>query len=118
MTREQLVKHWDVIEAYKNGKEVQYSPEDITEWIDHEEPSFNLCTKYRVKPEPEYIPFDFSDAEMLIGKVIKDFSRIYVIISVDGEGVVLYDDHMSYTELFVLYTFLDGSKCGKLKSGQ
>lgn len=78
------------------------------------------CCKLRIKPEPEYIPFTFEDAEQLIGKVIRpknELHKLILLISmINFSGVFLEDEiTITYTSLLSDYTFLDGSPCGKLK---
>lgn len=49
MTREQVIKNWDAIQAFKNGKNIQAFV--CGSWHDDPSPSFML-DKYRTKPEP------------------------------------------------------------------
>ena len=52
MTREQLIKHWDVIKAFKEGKEIQCRPIGSEIWLDKDnEFEFSLHFEYREKPE-------------------------------------------------------------------
>ena len=53
MTREQLIKHWDVIKAFKEGKEIQYKDILTKEFEDIDEPYFKLNVEYRIKPTPQ-----------------------------------------------------------------
>jgi len=56
MTREQLLKHWHVIEAFRNGKQVQYRLPSVPSgwaWSDSTNPDFSLGVDYRIKPEPK-----------------------------------------------------------------
>lgn len=116
MYKEQLEKHWEIIKAFKEGKIVQY---EINKgcWKDTASPAFDITTNYRIKPSPEYIPFDFSDARELIGKIITTKMRrsYYLITSVDVAGVVFGGHYNDYVVMFDDYQFLDGSPCGKLK---
>lgn len=55
MTRDQLLKHWTVIEAFRNGKQIQVSSNTLPEnWTDTENPNFHHL-KYRIKPEKKEI---------------------------------------------------------------
>jgi hypothetical protein len=49
MKREQLIKHWTFMEAFRNGKQLQYRYGDS--WRDVSDPSFDIGTEYRIKPE-------------------------------------------------------------------
>ena len=57
MTTEETRDAAKVMEAYANGKKIQYLNDD-NEWIDTSLPLFNWAKHfYRVKPEPKYRPF-------------------------------------------------------------
>ncbi len=102
-------------EAFKQGKKIQYKDEN--NWLDCITiPNFSDY-EYRIKPESKYIPFDFSDAEKLVGKIVKTKSDfVATIVSVYIDDVVIIGN-VQYTlkTLFESFTFLDGSTCGKLK---
>lgn len=122
MTQEQLEKWWHVIEAQKNGKQIQMMGllKENPKWTDTSDPNYySEHVEYRVKPEPEYVPFDFSDAEMLIGKYVKrkDGSEyVQTIVQVQTDMVHIGVGVINYKNLFESCVFLDGSPCGKLKS--
>ena len=60
MNREQAKKLLPIIQAFAEGKTVQYKIEK--EWIQTNVPTFNpYLWEYRIKPEPKYRPF--KDAE-------------------------------------------------------
>jgi hypothetical protein len=107
-------RHKEVILAYLEGKEVQIK---ITNgWTEASEPSFNEGTDYRIKPEPQLIPFDFSDADLLIGRAVrsKDGSMVGLITKVGvGAGLKISEGSYYYAELLSRFTFLDGEPCGK-----
>jgi hypothetical protein len=52
MTREDLIKHWDVICAFKDGAEVEVFcvEEKSSEWIIDRKPTFEALYLYRIKP--------------------------------------------------------------------
>ena len=55
MTREQLIKHWDVIKAFKEGKEIQCREIGSENWFDEiSENGFGFYEdyEYRIKPTP------------------------------------------------------------------
>lgn len=52
MTREALIKHWDVIQAFKEGKEIEYNSGEG--WTKCNNLQIYLFTEYRVKPESEF----------------------------------------------------------------
>ena len=52
MTREEAKEWLPIIQAFAEGKTIQFRERDI------EEPSFDGCiNEYRIKPEPKYRPF-------------------------------------------------------------
>lgn len=56
MTREDAKELIPIIQAYANGKTIQYLIKG--EWFNAFEPNFNLpVNNYRIKPEPKYRPF-------------------------------------------------------------
>ena len=104
-----------VMQAYEDGKEIEYYSDGCSEWKKATTPAWNwYTTDYRVKPKPEYIPFTFEDAEFLIGKVVKHktANHLAVITSCFNESTNMG----GYKKLLDYFTFLDGSPCGKLKS--
>lgn len=57
MTREQAKAILPIIQAYAEGKTIQYRTSN-NEWVDTYKPSFsNSSSNYRIKPEPKYRPF-------------------------------------------------------------
>lgn len=108
-----------VMQAYEDGKEIEYSYKDCPAWKRATTPTWNWSTTdFRVKPEPEYIPFAFEDAEFLIGKAVKSKQKpLVLLIQVVYEKNVLMHgfDTISYYTLLQNFTFIDGSPCGKLK---
>ena len=58
MTREEIKEAAKVMEAYANGKKIQYLNDD-NEWIDALNPLFDWDNYvYRIKPESQYRPFE------------------------------------------------------------
>ena len=62
MTREEARKAAEVMIAYADGKEIEFnnsSVENNHHWEEAKYPIFNWChSKYRVKSEPKYRPFE------------------------------------------------------------
>ena len=86
---------------------------------------------FLIRKKPEYVPFDLSneeDRKALMGKTIKannrPFSRQYVEFTIscfelvdkgaEGVGSHWEVNGIKEDELFHDWTFLDGTKCGKL----
>ena len=56
MTREEVKAKIPIIEAFAEGKTIQFYEDG--KWFDLDEADFNYPTdKYRIKPEPKYRPF-------------------------------------------------------------
>lgn len=109
-------KHAEFIKAFADGRDVEYYSESHKRWILVDDiVLFNLDIEFRIKPEPKLIPFDFSYAEQLIGKVVKgkDTGRVILITEVSPIGVVVESANITFDFFLEKYTFLDGSPCGK-----
>ena len=126
MTREQAKKLLPIIQAWAEGKNIQFLSDD--EWHDINQADFTCYPdKYRIKLEPKYRPFKTQEEcwnEMLkhqpfgwlksirkqekvhIGRVfeVKDFAFITLSIN---EGI---NNDSSY--FFNEYTFADGTPFG------
>ena len=57
MTREQAKELLPIIQAFAEGKTIQYL-DKIDGWRDYNDPSFCGNLKYRIKPEPKHRPFN------------------------------------------------------------
>lgn len=53
MNREQTKKLLPVIQAYTEGKQVQYKRDTNDSWDDIESPNWHITGEYRIKPEPQ-----------------------------------------------------------------
>lgn len=112
-----------VMQAYADGKLIEYRIKPSYEWITYlgtGELSWDWWNNdYRIKQEPEYIPFDFTDAESLIGKVVKSkhSKNIFLITGYDisEKYFIVGNTTQTFYQLFNDCTFLDDSPCGKLK---
>lgn len=123
MTREEAKKFLPVMTAFANGAKIQLKFHN-GDWADVESPAFIKGSEYRIKPEPEYIPFDFSDAEYLIGKAVKhkDTCEVTILGAIGSAKIEEFPARLgngnwiTFDELVSDYVFLlDGSPCGKLK---
>lgn len=128
MTREEIKDAAKVMEAYANGKKIQFLDE-YNKWIDVTNPSFNWSIYiYRIKPEPKYRPFESLEEcwqEMLkhqpfgwlmekvnkkemvhIGRIYDIPDNAFITLSID-EG-----HNYSSGHFFRTYTFADGTPFG------
>ena len=110
MIREQAKELLPIIQAFAEGKTIQYKVKGG--WQDIDNPSFNdLPSEYRIKPEPKYRPFKSSDEcwnEMLkhqpFGWLINRDAQYINPLSI-GDG-------KDFVNWFNLYTFADGTPFG------
>ncbi len=59
MTREEAQKCKDIIQAYLDGKLLEYRRYKSDKWFETEDPHFDfLMEEYRIKQPPTYIPFE------------------------------------------------------------
>lgn len=61
MTIEETKERIAVMQAYVDGKQIQYFEECTRRWEDITAPSWIRGIPYRVKPEPKYRPFKDAD---------------------------------------------------------
>ena len=119
MTREQAKKLLPIIQAWAEGKNIQFLSDD--EWHDINQADFTCYPdKYRIKPEPKYRPFKTQEEcwnEMHkhpdFGWVVAKDSKIMYHIYVVGIGYVVIDSMSPiFSEAFTDYEFTDGTPFG------
>ncbi len=111
----------EVLQAFKDGKEIQVelTPVNGGAWATAKTPNWNFFdNKYRIKPQPEYVPFTWEDRDLFRDKWIrvKGCMPESKVISFSYEGIYLNGGKLiSYEELFKGCEFIDGAPFGKLK---
>ncbi len=116
MTREDTKERIGVMQAYVDGKEIEFYDADDEKWVTTESPLWNYNIRYRVRPMHKYRPFESSEEcwnEMLKHEPfgwIKDHDGIYFQIqSTDGsEG--------RFERSFKRFTFVDGKPFGIIEN--
>lgn len=113
MTTEEKIT---VMQAYLDNKTIEIKSKTEKEWNTCDfEPLWDWL-KYEYRIKSEYIPFDFSDAQNLIGKtIIENEKTVYLITKVSSKGVLIADEFVHFDYLLKCYKFLNGTPCGKLK---
>ena len=126
MTREEAKELLSIIQAYAEGKNIEYSY-DGEQWESTDTPSWDCNIMYRIKPEPKYRPFKTKEEcwnEMLnhqpFGWVISKKSASYVnlgsITQHNNNVEITFStnegEHFSTERLFNNYTFADGTPFG------
>lgn len=128
--------NYEVKKAFNEGKKIQYKALVTGRWCDFDHKLgpclWNDTTKYRVKPEEKkrYRPYespaemivDFSDrfkvkcpsyCEPLIWVKGKGTDNRYLVFAFCKNGIEFNDDEpLMFKELFIDYTYLDGSPVG------
>ena len=119
MTREESKELLPIIQAFAEGKTIEYSY-DGEHWESTDAPSWDCDVMFRIKPQPKYRPFKSQEEcrnEMHkhpdFGWVIAKDSKIMYHIYVIGIGYVLMDNmSISFPETFAEYEFTDGTAFG------
>ena len=120
MTREEAKELLPIIQAYAEGKTIQFL--DGGKWLDVYETDFHESTyKYRIKPEPKYKPFKSLEECWQEMQKHQPFGWIkdrdtggYIIISeLDDEDIEISGNNgWDYVGLMTCYTFADGTPFG------
>ena len=119
MTREEAKELLPIIQAFAEGKTIEYSSNG-KDWREINTPMWRLDMRYRIKPRPKYRPFKSQEEcweEMHkhpdFGWVIAKDSKIMYHVYVVGIGDVLIDGmSISFPETFAEYEFTDGTPFG------
>ena len=120
MTTEETRDAVKVMEAYANGKKIQYK--EISEWLDTSLPLFNWAKyKYRVKPEPKYRPFKTQEEcwnEMLKHQPFgwvrskKCNALLWNVTSINKDDITIICDYYKFHRAFECFEFTDGTPFG------
>ena len=121
----------DIMQAYQEGKQIQIYDKMHKQWVD-DEPNWNWgLHEYRIKPKPEFVPFESTEEflealrehgggliNILDGEVL-NANDIY--ISINGKVYKGKDTQIGYNlypigdlkDLFKNYKLIDCTPCGK-----
>ena len=119
MTREESKELLPIIQAFAEGKNIQYK-DDMDRWVDIKNPSFKSFFEYRIKPEPKYRPFKTREEcweEMMKHQPfgwVKEISSemLYLINGISDMSIVIMEDISSFKEAMNIYEFKDGAPFG------
>ena len=128
MTREEAKELLPFIQAYAEGKNIQYLDIDFN-WQDFDDDDFSIGIGYRIKPEPKYRPFN--SQEECWNEILKHQPFGWLKSKKDGRlrciGEVSWSDEFetvhialstseslsrSANSMFDEYTFADGTPFG------
>ena len=123
MTRKNAKELLPIIQAFAEGKTIQYYDTliDIADWEDCENPDFdNLTYEFRIKPEPTYRPF--KDAEECWQEMQKHqpfgwvkstlFKDLALVKRVTTLYVEINRDIIDYKDALEKFTFADDTNFG------
>ena len=119
MTREEIKELLPIIQAWVEGKTLEYYNDDIGEWQVVTNTVFINPNKYRIKPQPKYRPFKNQEEcwnEMLkhqpFGWIYsKNRSCYYCIISVEEDRIELSPREQSRSETPLKEFYLKNYYC-------
>lgn len=126
MTREEVKELLPVLQAYAEGKKIQYVNSEGR--VSDKETMFDdvsYAFRYRIKPEPKYRPFKNIEecwTEMQkhqpFGWLINSYGR-FEITGIKKEGVCfgVPNNFHGYEYLFTDYLFADGTPFGMKEDG-
>ena len=123
MTREQAKEILPIIQAFAEGKKIQYR-NYYDEWMDikeNEEVNFiSSPSNYRIKPKPKYRPFETKEECWKEMHKHPDFgwgsaqdNKVIYHINIVGNGYIHIDDSpITFSTAFAEYEFTDGTPFG------
>lgn len=121
MTREEAKEWLPIIQAWAEGKPIQYQISPKSWWTDINKDLYisNPSSNYRIKPESKYRPFKNQEEcwnEMLkhqpFGWIKNEYDSIFNINSIFNDSIQLNKSNINYSELCTRYKFIDGTPFG------
>ena len=118
MTREEVKKMLPIMQAYAEGRTIQFL--DGGKWLDLCESDFyESPERYRIKPEPKYRPFKNQEEccqEMLkhqpFGWIRSTMSGNWYVIESISDDIYFDGTFISYDVAFECSEFIDGTPFG------
>ena len=128
MTREEVKELLPIIQAFAEGKTIQFKTKDRP-WFDLLDNNLEMreVFKYRIKPEPKYRPFktqeecwnemhEHPDFGWIKGNVTGEYKQVIRVFSCKTELIfnISYNSPADYSPemMFSCYTFTDGEPFG------
>ena len=120
MNRQQAKELLPIMQAFAEGKTIEFRTNAISKWIETTTPKFDLLHEYRIKPKPKYRPFKDSEECFEEMKKHQPFGWIkashgqFLITGLgnDKASFGISDNWHSYNYIFESYTFTDGKPFG------
>lgn len=119
MTREEAIELLPIIQAFVEGKAIQYKNEH-GEWMKTNCLIWAKRSKYRIKPELKYRPFKSQEEcceEMLKHQPFgwirnNDTQHLCNITFINKYGIRTTDSMLYFDHMFNTYNFIDGTPFG------
>ena len=121
MTIEETRDAVKVMEAYANGKKIQYL-DNNNKWIDAHNPVFDWYNcAYRIKPESKFRPFKTHEEcwhEMLKHQPFgwvrskKCNALLWNVTSINKDDITIICDYYKFHRAFECFEFTDGTPFG------
>ena len=120
MTREEAKELLPIIQAFAEGKVIQYKTKYV-DWIETDCPTWVKQSQYRIKPELKYRPFKSQEEcwnEMLKHQPLgwlrsKRIKDIYQLITIRNHEIRIFADlPLRFSRAYREYEFLDGTPFG------
>lgn len=123
MNRKKAAELLPIIQAFSEGQDIEYFDKGDCKWRTCIELDFNYNVEYRIKPEPTWIPFTFSNTCLKeigrhhpIGWVEEIKSgKLTAIAGVSQSGISFLGRNScvkDFSCVFKEYTFADGTPFG------
>ncbi len=120
MNRQQAKELLPIMQAFAEGKTIEFRTNNISKWIETTTPAFDLLHEYRIKPEPKYRPFANREEcwqEMLKHQPfgwVKAYYGQFVITEIRGSKATIgrNDRLLDFDYIFSNYKFADGTPFG------
>ena len=118
MTREEAKELLPIIQAFAEGKSVEYMDSDGL-WWKTENPIWEVGTKYRIQPEIKYRPFKTQEEcweEMHkhsdFGWVTDGYYKSTISVKSDSIVVTISSLEYDFGKAYIHFTFTDGTPFG------
>ena len=120
MTREEAKELLPIMQAFAEGKTIQYRHKGRSTWYDLDSGQFNCdMYYYRIKPEPKYRPFKTKEEcwqEMHkhpdFGWVTDGYYKSTISVKSDSIVVTISSLEYDFGKAYIHFTFADGTPFG------
>ena len=111
MNRKETAERIKVMQAFVDGKQIQYKDGD-GKWKDIKDPIWSRANEYRIKPEPKYRSFHNAEECWQEMQKHQPFGWTKLIGEVEYSFITDVNDIMNYSDAVKEYTFADGTPFG------